>query len=63
MGTGLALSNSVAVARGLSNQMPEFRRTPKFHLQDPADQWQDKRYALPLSGLVLGEVFLTGMRW
>ncbi len=60
MGTGLALSNSVAVARGLSNQMPEFRRTPKFDLQDPADQWQDKRYALPLSGLVLGEMFLAG---
>ena len=60
MGTGLALSNSVAVARGLSNQMPEFRRTPKFHLQDPGDQWQDKRYALPLSGLVLGEMFLSG---
>ncbi len=58
MGTGLALSNTVAVARGLSNQMPEFRRTPKFHLQDPGDQWQDKRYSLPLSGLVLGEMFL-----
>ena len=60
MGTGLALSNTVAVARGLSNQMPEFRRTPKFDLQDPGDQWQDKRYSLPLSGLVLGEMFLSG---
>jgi cellulose synthase/poly-beta-1,6-N-acetylglucosamine synthase-like glycosyltransferase len=60
LGTGLALSNTVAVARGLSNRMPEFRRTPKFHLQHRGDQWQDKRYALPLSGLVLGELFLAG---
>ncbi len=55
MGTGLALSNTAAVARGLSRQPAEFRRTPKFHVQDRRDQWQNKRYTLPLSWLVLGE--------
>jgi cellulose synthase/poly-beta-1,6-N-acetylglucosamine synthase-like glycosyltransferase len=59
MGTGLALSNTVAVVRGFGNRTPEFRRTPKFDLQQRGDQWQDKRYSLPLSGLVLGELFLT----
>ena len=29
LGTGLALSNSIAVLRGLSNKSAEFRRTPK----------------------------------
>jgi peptidoglycan/LPS O-acetylase OafA/YrhL len=60
MGTGLALSNTAAVARGLSNRPVAFRRTPKFHVQDRRDLWQNKRYALPLSWLVLGELALTG---
>jgi cellulose synthase/poly-beta-1,6-N-acetylglucosamine synthase-like glycosyltransferase len=60
MGTGLALSNSAAVARGLSGRPIDFRRTPKFHVQDRRDPWQNKRYALPLSWLVLGEAFLAG---
>jgi cellulose synthase/poly-beta-1,6-N-acetylglucosamine synthase-like glycosyltransferase len=60
LGTGLALSNTVAVARGFSNRPADFRRTPKFHVQDRRDLWQDKRYTLPLSWLVLGEMALTG---
>ncbi|HSN74688.1 MAG TPA: glycosyltransferase [Anaerolineae bacterium] len=60
LGTGLALSNTVAVACGFSNRPADFRRTPKFHVQDRRDLWQDKRYTLPLSWLVLGEMALTG---
>lgn len=60
MGTGLALSNTAAVARGLSNRPVAFRRTPKFHVEDRRDLWQNKRYTLPLSWLVLGELALTG---
>lgn len=60
MGTGLAVSNTAAVAAGLSNRPVAFRRTPKFHVQDRRDLWRNKRYALPLSWLVLGEAFLTG---
>lgn len=60
MGTGLALSNTAAVGRGLSHRPVDFRRTPKFHVQDRRDVWQTKRYALPLSWLVLGEFFLAG---
>lgn len=60
MGTGLALSNTTAVVRGLSHRPVDFRRTPKFHVQDRRDQWQSKRYTLPLSWLVLGETFLAG---
>jgi hypothetical protein len=60
LGTGLALSNTLAVARGFSNRPADFRRTPKFHVQDRRDLWQNKRYALPLSWLVVGEAFLAG---
>ncbi len=60
MGAGLALSNTVAVVRGFSNRPADFQRTPKFHVQDRRDLWQNKRYALPLSWLVLGEIFMAG---
>jgi len=60
MGAGLALSNTAAVAAGLSNRPVAFRRTPKFHVQERRDLWRNKRYALPLSWLVLGEAFLAG---
>jgi hypothetical protein len=58
LGTGLALSNTVAVARGLAGRSPDFRRTPKFRLENRDDQWQDKRYTLPLEGIVLGELLV-----
>jgi cellulose synthase/poly-beta-1,6-N-acetylglucosamine synthase-like glycosyltransferase len=60
LGTGLALSNTTAVLRGLSRRPADFQRTPKFHVQDRRDLWQNKRYTLPLSWLVLGEMALTG---
>ncbi len=60
LGTGVALSNTVAVARGLSRRPAGFQRTPKFHVQDRSDLWQNKRYTLPLSWLVVGELFLAG---
>ncbi len=60
LGTGIALSNTVAVLRGLTNRPAAFRRTPKFHLESSRDLWQDKRYALPVGGMVLGELALTG---
>ncbi|MEA3337659.1 MAG: cellulose synthase family protein [Chloroflexota bacterium] len=59
LGTGIALSNTIAVARGLTDRSPGFRRTPKFHLESRQDQWQNKRYALPVTGVVVGELFLS----
>lgn len=60
LGTGIAVSNTLAVLRGLSNQGATFRRTPKFHLESPMDLWQDKAYALPLSSVVILELLMTG---
>jgi cellulose synthase/poly-beta-1,6-N-acetylglucosamine synthase-like glycosyltransferase len=61
LGTGVAVSNTLAVLRGLRNQgTTTFRRTPKFHLESPRDLWQDKAYALPLSSVVILELLMTG---
>ncbi|HRX01710.1 MAG: glycosyltransferase family 2 protein [Anaerolineae bacterium] len=59
MGTGLALNNTVAVFHGLRNRPTDFRRTPKFQLEQRSGQWRNKPYALPLTGMVLGELGLT----
>lgn len=59
LGTGIALDNTVAIGRALTRRPAVFRRTPKFHVENRQDLWQDKRYALPLSGVVLGELFLA----
>lgn len=59
LGTGLALNNSVAVFHGLRRRPADFRRTPKFQLEQRNGQWRDKPYALPLTAMVLGELALT----
>ena len=58
LGTGLALNNTVAVFRGMRRRPADFRRTPKFQLEQRNGQWSDKPYALPLTGMVLGELAL-----
>ncbi|MEZ4770949.1 MAG: glycosyltransferase [Caldilineales bacterium] len=59
LGTGLALNDTVAVFRGLRRRPADFRRTPKFQLEQRNGQWRDKPYALPLTGMVIGELALT----
>ena len=58
LGTGLALNNTAAVFRGMRRRPADFRRTPKFQLEQRNGQWRDKPYALPLTGMVLGELAL-----
>jgi cellulose synthase/poly-beta-1,6-N-acetylglucosamine synthase-like glycosyltransferase len=60
IGTGLALSNTVAIAGGLLGRDLTFRRTPKFCVQARGDRWIGNRYALPFQWLTLGELALTG---
>lgn len=59
LGTGLALSNTAAVVEGLRRRPADFRRTPKFQLEQRRGQWRDKAYALPIGGMVLGELAVT----
>ena len=60
LGTGLALSNSLSIARGLLTQDRAFRRTPKFRIERRGDLWAGNRYALPFQWVSVGELALAG---
>lgn len=60
LGTGLALSNTVDIARGLLKRGGPFRRTPKFHIERRGDRWIGNRYALPFQWVTVGELALAG---
>jgi cellulose synthase/poly-beta-1,6-N-acetylglucosamine synthase-like glycosyltransferase len=59
LGTGLALSNTIAISQGLLGRGQPFRRTPKFRLEERGDRWQGSRYALPFQWVTLGELALA----
>jgi len=59
LGTGLALSNSLAIGRGLAGRNLPFRRTPKFRVEGQGDRWTGNRYALPFEWVTVGELALA----
>ncbi len=58
LGTGLCLSNTVAVYQGWTNRGGGFLRTPKFHVEDRRDGWRGSTYRLPIDGSFVGECLL-----
>jgi hypothetical protein len=60
LGTGLALSNTIAISQGLLGRGMPFRRTPKFHIERRGDRWAGSRYVLPFQWVTLGELALAG---
>jgi hypothetical protein len=60
LGMGLALSNTLAIIRGLLGCSLPFRRTPKFHIERRDDRWIGSRYALPFQWITVGELALAG---
>jgi hypothetical protein len=36
-----------------------FKRTPKFHIEGRDDRWLGTQYALPLDGIIIGELALA----
>jgi len=59
LGTGLALSNTLAIVRGLLKGDTSFRRTPKFSVVAQGDRWLGDRYVLPLRWVTVGELALA----
>jgi hypothetical protein len=59
IGTGLALSNTVAITRGLLTRDRTFQRTPKFRIERREDRWAGNRYALSFEWIVIGELLLA----
>ena len=63
IGAGVALSNTLAVLRGLGTWGGHFRRTPKFRREGQRGGWLGQRYTLPLEGIVVGEALLSLYAW
>ena len=61
LGMGLSLSNTGAVLRAVLGVRGEFKRTPKFNIQQSADTWVGSIYALRGDWLVWAELLLAGM--
>ncbi len=59
LGTGIALSNTLAVLKALLGVEQSFQRTPKFALREVGDRWVQSIYALNADALVWGELGLT----
>src|SRR5262249_11798802 len=49
VGIGLAVNNTKAVIEGLMNSGGVFERTPKYGIERSQDEWQHKKYHLPIS--------------
>jgi len=60
LGTGLGLSNTVSIVKGLFLHDRDFLRTPKFHVVQRGDRWLGSRYVLPFQWIALAELALAG---
>jgi hypothetical protein len=58
LGAGVSVSNTLAVLEALCNVASPFVRTPKYGIRRKADTWESKRYGLPATAAVFGELLL-----
>jgi cellulose synthase/poly-beta-1,6-N-acetylglucosamine synthase-like glycosyltransferase len=59
LGTGVALNNTRAIIEALLGVNNVFKRTPKFRIEARNDRWLGSQYALPLDGMIFGELALA----
>lgn len=59
LGFGLSLNNTIAVLQGLFGKGGDFKRTPKFNLQNRQGSWIGSAYSLHHSSMVWGELGLA----
>ncbi len=62
LGIGLSVNNARAVLEALFNKSSEFKRTPKYRIENKTDSWNQKKYRVefnfqPLLELALGCYF------
>lgn len=58
-GTGIALSNTIAVLEALCRVPGAFVRTPKFGIAQASDTWRGKKYPAAFPWTTLGETVLA----
>ncbi len=60
IGTGMTLSNSVAIFEGLCGRPGVFMRTPKFRMEGDGDTWKSSAYVMSADPTAFGEVMMVG---
>ncbi len=58
LGIGLSVNNSKAVLEALFNRETEFKRTPKYKIEEKKDRWLGKKYKGEMNVLVIIELLL-----
>lgn len=58
LGIGLSVNNSKAVLEAIFNKETEFKRTPKYMIENKKDRWSNKKYRVNLSLLFIFELLL-----
>ena len=60
LGCGVSLNNSIEAGKALfTNQIFEFKRTPKYAMHNKREEWQNKKYQVPLDYVWLLELVLV----
>jgi len=58
LGIGLSVNNSRAVLEAIFNKQTEFKRTPKYSIEEKKDRWLGKKYKGEINLLVILELLL-----
>jgi cellulose synthase/poly-beta-1,6-N-acetylglucosamine synthase-like glycosyltransferase len=58
LGIGLSVNNSKAVLEVIFNKRTEFKRTPKYKIEEKKDRWIGKKYRGEINLLVIMELLL-----
>lgn len=58
LGIGLSVNNSKAVLEAVFNKQTEFKRTPKYMIEEKKDRWTGKKYRGEINLLVIMELLL-----
>jgi cellulose synthase/poly-beta-1,6-N-acetylglucosamine synthase-like glycosyltransferase len=56
---GLSISNSKAIIEGIFNIKSDFKRTPKFRIEQKGDSWTGKKYVETINPVILIEAALV----
>ena len=60
IGTGMTLSNSLAIFEGLCGKPGVFMRTPKFRMEGDNETWKRSAYVMSADPTAFGEVMMVG---
>jgi cellulose synthase/poly-beta-1,6-N-acetylglucosamine synthase-like glycosyltransferase len=58
LGIGLSVNNSKAVLEAVFNKQTEFKRTPKYSIENRKDRWLSKKYRMKINFSIIVELLL-----